>query len=155
MVLGALRAACSRARVSSRLSLQPMAPTASWTWLRDFAPGMGMVPLHMHQLIATCIKPKYARAGWSNTAYLQCVLCGHNWYFILALSFKHLNQNAEQVCLGVLTWSSVDISDRQILARIQCLSQSGCTIWAPLLLCWYTYTDVKHRTNIEMEEDQI
>ena len=37
-----------------------MAAQLSCAWGRDLAPGMGMVPWHMHQLMATC----QAQAAW-------------------------------------------------------------------------------------------
>lgn len=53
--LGAAIAADSSSEISAELSLQPSAPRFSWTCLTVLTPGIGTVPLHMHQLMATCV----------------------------------------------------------------------------------------------------
>ena len=52
--LGATSEASSRAATSAEDMRQPKAPRASSACLRFFAPGIGIVSLHKHQLMATC-----------------------------------------------------------------------------------------------------
>ena len=53
--LGAAIAADSSSEISAELSLQPSAPKFSSTCLTVLTPGIGIVPLQMHQLMATCV----------------------------------------------------------------------------------------------------
>ena len=52
---GAAIAADSSSAISAELSLQPSAPRFSSTCLTVLTPGIGIVPLQMHQLMATCV----------------------------------------------------------------------------------------------------
>ena len=52
---GAAIAAASSSAISAELSLQPSAPKFSSTCLTVLTPGIGIVPLQMHQLMATCV----------------------------------------------------------------------------------------------------
>ena len=59
--LGAISEASSRAATSAEDMRQPRAPSASSACLKFFAPGIGIVSLHKHQLMATCRRNHLSR----------------------------------------------------------------------------------------------
>lgn len=71
-----LCAATSSAASSLRLSRQPRAPRFSCACDKSFAPGMGTVPLQMHQLMDTCgghsRTQRQSEGCWIYQTYAEC-----------------------------------------------------------------------------------